>query len=207
MVVFGFSQAMGDSLMRALAILTTAFLLWSVPGFAADRNGAFFSRGLGVATCQNYLDDKTGNTERYLYYRSWLNGYLTAYNQLTAETYDIAPDITIDQLAEGMAQICAANRDRPFWAAAIALTRGLQPQRQLVKPELQTVSAGGRSMTIARELLRRVQGALKQRGYGVGVVDGLYGSNTRQALEAFQRDQNLPVTGLPDQDTMARLQP
>ena len=206
-VVFGCYQTMGFGLMRALAILTAATLLSSAPALAVDRNGEFFLRGYGSATCQNYLDDRTGNNERYFYYRSWLNGYLTAYNQLTDDTFDIAPNISIDQLAEAMAKICAGDAERSFWAATTILTRSLQPKRQVVKPELQTVSAGERTMTIDRELLRRVQGALKQRGYGVGVVDGLYGRNTREALEAFQRDQQLPVTGLPDTETLARLQP
>jgi peptidoglycan hydrolase-like protein with peptidoglycan-binding domain len=45
------------------------------------------------------------------------------------------------------------------------------------------------------------------RGYTVGVVDGLYGQNTRRALESFQGDQQLTVTGLPDPETRAKLLP
>ncbi|HIP79426.1 MAG TPA: peptidoglycan-binding protein, partial [Kiloniellaceae bacterium] len=37
------------------------------------------------------------------------------------------------------------------------------------------------------------------------VVDGLYGGNTRRALEAFQQSEALPVTGLPDAATVAKL--
>ena len=192
--------------MRVIAVILVSIVMSAGQVLAVDRNGEFYSRGLGVASCQIYLDHKVGKTKRYLYYRSWLNGYLTAYNQLSDDTYDVAPGISIERLAEEMAQICAANRDRPFWAAMIALTKSLEPQRQTMKPQLQTVSGGGRSMTIDRELLRSVQAALKARGYPVGVVDGLYGRNTRRALEAFQADQQLSVTGLPDQETQAKLQ-
>lgn len=38
------------------------------------------------------------------------------------------------------------------------------------------------------------QRALAKIGYGVK-VDGFYGPGTRQAIEAFERDKRLPVTG------------
>ena len=62
----------------AASIVALAGVLAGGAGLAADRNGEFFSRGLGIATCQKYLDDKAGNTELYLYYRSWLNGYVVS---------------------------------------------------------------------------------------------------------------------------------
>lgn len=44
-------------------------------------------------------------------------------------------------------------------------------------------------------LVRDVQQELKALGYDVDTVDGLYGPNTRRAIEAFQEAQNLTVTG------------
>ncbi len=40
-----------------------------------------------------------------------------------------------------------------------------------------------------------VQKALTKLGYGPLKADGLLGATTRQALERFERDKNLPVTG------------
>ena len=191
----------------AASIVALAGVLAGGPGLAADRNGEFFSRGLGIATCQKYLDDKAGNTELYLYYRSWLNGYLTAYNQMAEDTFDIAPNATVETLAAAMEKICRDDPKRPFWAAASALTRAVQSNRLTAKPEMLTVSAGEQSMNIDRATLRRVQEALKALGYKVGVVDGLYGRNTRQALESYQRASQLTVTGLPDDATRAKLLP
>ena len=48
-----------------------------------------------------------------------------------------------------------------------------------------------------RELVRQIQSGLANRGLGVS-VDGLYGSKTRSAIEAFQRKHNLEVTGRPE---------
>lgn len=51
-----------------------------------------------------------------------------------------------------------------------------------------------------------LQNALKQRGYPVGDVDGIYGSMTQSAVIAFQRDAKLPITGIADQTTIDALQ-
>jgi len=192
---------------RAVPVVLLVIFLSATAAVAADRNGEFYSRGVGARTCQQYLADATGQTEIFPFYRSWLNGYLTAYNAQAADTYDIAPNATVEGLAETMARICQENPGRPFWAAAVALTRALQPNRVVVKPQMVAITAGSQSMSIEREVLRQVQAALKARGYTVGVVDGLYGQNTRRALESFQGDQQLTVTGLPDPETRAKLLP
>jgi hypothetical protein len=51
-----------------------------------------------------------------------------------------------------------------------------------------------------------VQNALKIRGYDVGIVDGVMGKRTRNAIKAFQRDNNLVVDGTITITLMNRLQ-
>jgi hypothetical protein len=43
-----------------------------------------------------------------------------------------------------------------------------------------------------------VQTGLANRGYYHGSIDGAIGSGTREAIRAFQKANNLPVTGLID---------
>jgi localization factor PodJL len=43
-----------------------------------------------------------------------------------------------------------------------------------------------------------VQSKLAQRGYYQGAIDGVIGSDSRQAIRAFQAAQGLPVTGAID---------
>lgn len=191
--------------MRAILLFLGGVLVFVTPSSAADRNGEFFTRGLGVESCESYLADKAGNTGRYLFFRSWVNGYLSAYNQMAPQTYDVAPNATVDGLANALQEICQANPKEQFWTAVFALTKTLEPQRLTARPELVTATAGDRSITIDRPAMRRIQQALTELGYEVGLVDGLYGGNTRKALEAYQRDQQLAVTGLPDGPTRAKL--
>ena len=50
------------------------------------------------------------------------------------------------------------------------------------------------------------QRALSQLGYYQGPTDGAASPALHLALEAYQRDQSLPVTGNPDAATLGKLQ-
>jgi len=50
------------------------------------------------------------------------------------------------------------------------------------------------------------QTALKQLGYHTGVIDGIFGSNTKAALQAFQKDNGLSVDGIWEPITEAKIQ-
>lgn len=55
-------------------------------------------------------------------------------------------------------------------------------------------------------LVSQVQGLLRDKGYPeVGEVDGKFGNRTRNAILAFQADNNMPLTGLATDDVLAAL--
>lgn len=56
------------------------------------------------------------------------------------------------------------------------------------------------------ELVSQAQQALKDQGMDPGVVDGIMGPNTSQAIENFQRQAGLEVTGELDQQTLNALE-
>jgi peptidoglycan hydrolase-like protein with peptidoglycan-binding domain len=58
-------------------------------------------------------------------------------------------------------------------------------------------------------MIRAIQHALIANGYSVGTAgaDGLFGSHTTAALEAFQGDAALPVAPVCDAATWAALGP
>ncbi len=53
--------------------------------------------------------------------------------------------------------------------------------------------------------IRKVQATLNARGFKVGAADGTLGDGTRSALRAFQRSENIAVTGNLNPRTLARL--
>ena len=52
---------------------------------------------------------------------------------------------------------------------------------------------------LLREQIKEIQTRLNELGYDSGPVDGIAGPQTRRAVRAFQRDQELPADGHPDQ--------
>ena len=50
-----------------------------------------------------------------------------------------------------------------------------------------------------------IQNALKQKGYDTGAVDGIYGTGTRNAVIAFQKDNGLTADGVVGSKTLSAL--
>ena len=59
---------------------------------------------------------------------------------------------------------------------------------------------------LTRGQVRELQEALNNRGYNVGVADGIMGPNTRNGLRAFQRDQGLVPDGFATQSLLQTIQ-
>lgn len=66
-------------------------------------------------------------------------------------------------------------------------------------------TAGSANWQNDKDLVRRVQSQLKQSGYEVGPVDGIYGPRTRQALVDFQKDKGMQASGQIDQNLLAEM--
>lgn len=58
---------------------------------------------------------------------------------------------------------------------------------------------------IQSSTLMKAQKKLDQEGYKVGHADGKWGRKTTEAVKSFQKNNNLPVTGKLDQQTLADL--
>lgn len=56
-----------------------------------------------------------------------------------------------------------------------------------------------------QDLAMKVQSELARRGYYHGQINGVIGSNSRQAIRAFQKAQRLPETGLIDAGVLSSL--
>jgi len=61
--------------------------------------------------------------------------------------------------------------------------------------------------TLNPDRVKKVQQALKDKGFYSGSVDGMAGPQTRDAIQAFQKANNLHVTAdkIPDDETLRAL--
>lgn len=59
--------------------------------------------------------------------------------------------------------------------------------------------------TVVSELVRQIQSGLSNIAYADIAVDGVAGSQTKSAIEAFEKHYRLPVTGQPNQTVLRKL--
>ncbi|MEM9784094.1 MAG: peptidoglycan-binding domain-containing protein, partial [Pseudomonadota bacterium] len=60
--------------------------------------------------------------------------------------------------------------------------------------------------SISRSAKRRLQVGLQERGHYAGFIDGIFGGQTRAAIEAFQAQRGEPVTGYLTTEQIGALQ-
>jgi peptidoglycan hydrolase-like protein with peptidoglycan-binding domain len=77
---------------------------------------------------------------------------------------------------------------------------GMHGTQAAQAPQLQTGQHEADEQTV-----RQVQQHLQQRGLYDGQIDGIYGPETRQAIESFQQQQGLPQTATLDDMTLNQL--
>jgi len=88
---------------------------------------------------------------------------------------------------------------------ARAVTNTIRTQRVLEASPLIEARVGDRVHRLYRETMRRVQRELADAGYFQGDINGLFGEDSVKALEAYQADRNLTVTGIPDLPTLVTI--
>lgn len=196
--------------MRRICPIIIAASLMSMPAcvFAADGKGVYAIDGGGGAACKAFTDArKAGNERAGDLFAGWLDGYVSAANQTSPETFDLTPWQTSELLLALLARYCETYPDDRFEIAVNNLLRALRPQRLSTQSEQIIVGGEGKGIAIYREVLRRAQQSLAAQGLYSSAIDGNYGDSTRKALTAFQEKNALKVTGLPDMETLYRLLP
>lgn len=185
--------------------VAAAVLVAATPALGADSGGQFRVRGVGVGTCQQFLDavDKKDNA-LYLF-GGWLDGYLTGVNQFSPETFDIAPWESTETLASLVRANCAKNPKQNFHAMLNAMVTVLRDRRLQERSTVVTATVGDQSIKLYKDVLSQMQAALAKSGFDPGAQDGTFGDQTRSAIEAYQKDKGFKVTGLPDQITLLSL--
>ena len=209
--IFESRKHMGTILMTAAVAvgMGLALALYSVGAKAqedaAGAENSFALKGLGQATCNQYLQERGAESGVYGRFMSWTQGYLSAYNQMQSDTVDIMPWQSTGLQASLITEYCKQNREARYFQAVAWLVAYWRDDRLQSRSEAIEVTANDRTITIYTEILRRAQEALSERGHYDGPIDGEYGDGTRAAFQAFQKANNLQQTGLPDQRSLFAL--
>jgi hypothetical protein len=191
--------------MRRFAIPMLVALVAPMSAFAADSQGRFAVEGVGRATCADYLKAAAEKGPVYYSIGGWIEGYLSATNALTPDTYDITPWQQTDLFAALLQTHCQTSPTVNIILVIRGMVNSLMDGRLHEPSPLKPVDLGGRQAYLYDTTLRRIQQALTDGSFYQGGVDGDYGPGTKAAMAAFQRSAGLEATGLPDQVTLFQL--
>ena len=100
-------------------------------GLGMDARGAYTILGVGNESCSHFVRERQQSIgaypdHRYLY---WVTGYLTAVNEQTPETNNIAGFTDIYGLMTWLETYCKKSPLTPFPVAVKALVTSLYPER------------------------------------------------------------------------------
>ena len=90
-------------------------------------------------------------------------------------------------------------------SSAVAADRDADGKRDGTMSDKIKKKVAGEPVDREQDPVKAAQKALAAKGYEVGDADGKLGPKTRAAVQAFQKDEGLRVTGRLDTETMARL--
>ena len=193
--------------MRKIALMGGALLLATGGAAeAADAQSRFQAYGLGRLSCQRFVEICEGKQDECRLTGTWLDGYLSAYNALSPETFDILPWQPPEILAEFTYNVCKQNPDAAMLEVVNALIRDLLvPNRVKAAAEKTRIGDGNDAVALYRETVRAMQQRLVDLGFLKGGVDGAFGPGTKGAVENFQKAAGLNPTGIPDDRTLLTL--
>ena len=81
-----------------------------------------------------------------------------------------------------------------------------QPDRNLTRPGDENIPGMQQgTVELSKDDMRKVEEALKTKGYDPGKIDGVVDDANRAAIRSFQKDKTLPITGTVDSRTAQEL--
>lgn len=189
----------------ALAILAAALLLPATEARSADEKGQHAVRGAGLISCALYTQEREAKGDVYLVTAAWIDGYVTGINQHASKTYDLLSFEGTELLTAIIAQHCHDNPTDPVFGVLTKLFEQIESDRLKEKSEKVLISLAGREVSHYKELIRRLQRELQDKGLYDGAIHGDYSPDTAKAVRQFQESIGFEATGFPDQLTLWRL--
>jgi hypothetical protein len=94
---------------------------------------------------------------------------------------------SIESLGSAIEELDSANM------ANDASAQGTKPTAKETSTQTQIVDDGNDVVKVTPVIMRKVQQALVNAGFNPGPVDGVSGAKTQNAIESFQKQNNLPA--------------
>jgi hypothetical protein len=190
--------AVGASMLAAALSLPQA-------AHPADIDGRFAIKGAGLKTCAEFNAARAGGLRDAALYGGWIEGYLSAVNQSTPDTFDIAPWQTVELILGIVAGVCERRPEARFIDVVNAFIRDSFPLRVARESPVETVRAADGALFMYAAVIEQIGARLAALGRFAGAPGPRFTPDLTAALAEFQRGEGLEATGVPDQRTLFHL--
>jgi hypothetical protein len=119
----------GRSICVGLAALVMMIWMAGGVGEAADADRRFNVRGLGTTACGQYLDIRSGRAVDSEPFAHWFTGFLSAYNWLQPDTFDISWEYQSHGLLIWLDYYCRGNPENRVIDGAMAFVHAVYDRR------------------------------------------------------------------------------
>ena len=92
---------------------------------AEDDDGIYIVKGAGSTSCDRYISEVQSNEQMFLLGFSWVQGYLTAYNNFVFDGQDVASGIDSASVRSWLDSHCRNRPGDDLAGAANALVNAL----------------------------------------------------------------------------------
>jgi hypothetical protein len=107
--------------MKKLSLILI-LILCSGPLLAKDMHQRHAVLGVGGESCGNYLKARSAGGNRFHAYYDWITGYLSAFNLIVPNTYNILGERRINDALARLDDYCSTHQDEVFITALAMLT-------------------------------------------------------------------------------------
>ncbi|MDF2178071.1 hypothetical protein P2G88_07375 [Aliiglaciecola sp. CAU 1673] len=150
------------------SVTLMALLIFTCLAQAKDDDGAFALKGIGTATCNRYIDAAANEKPELLQIAGYVTGYISAYNELSEDTFDLLPWQQMDTLMLLMLQQCRQNPQLTIGMAVSQLARYFSATKLAQQSAMQEITSGGSTFYLYPQVLEQLTKALRERGYASG---------------------------------------
>ena len=187
-------------------LVTLSILAFSVISNAQDNqpqpDTSFVTKGVGAALCKNQTESVQNNDSQRFLFGGFVQGYVTALNESLSSTFDLTPWQTDTTLGRVLFNYCQDNPNQQFVYAVGRVLISFNSEVLQTPSPLQVIPGVKPTMLLREDVIKRMIERLVHLGYGDLKVDAGFTSSVKEALEKFQKNEGLEISGRPTQDTL-----
>ncbi len=185
--------------MKNQHLLIIAATVLSFSANALDKNGKYAIKGVGNASCAQFVSLTKNDDPQKLLFAGWLNGYMTAHNQHLKDNFDVASWENIETLGNYLLKHCEKNPTLSFFQASTQMLSEMYPNRIEEFVGAENAASGKQTQKVYVQVIQRVQQRLTELSLYSGATDGKMTADLKLAIEKFRKANELPPHEFLDQ--------